>query len=312
MLQRRGGIGLASFVAVLGAVGTGVVGCGGPLDSPEPRPKSHPDAGTGGKRVVDAGSGIGGSPGFDAAPDVQWPVILGCVSGQPPSPLFSPNFTGSIAVGCTSSTIQLGLLSDAARQGMVYSTRLDPLIDGAALLSPTNTLCGYANAPISLVIRGSAFRPGETYATSLSITPVGPPPQKSAVFGLTVNAVPIDFSVGPATIDFGTVTVGQYLQQSITVTNALDGVPFDSLYATPTAQGPFILYALSTPFAGSVRPGEARQMFQATFNPQTTGTFDATFLVSAFQPGVLVDPSCGVIRSITMHAQVTGANPPVP
>jgi hypothetical protein len=195
---------------------------------------------------------------------------------------------------------------------MVYSTRLDPLIDGAALLSPTNTLCGYTNAPISLVIRGSTFRPGETYATSLSITPVGPPPQKGAVFGLTINAVPIDFNVGPATIDFGTVTVGQYLQQSITVTNALDGAPFDSLYATPTAQGPFILYSLSTPLAGSVRPGEARQMFQATFNPQTTGTFDATFLVSPFQPGVLIDPSCGVIRSITMHAQVTGANPPVP
>jgi hypothetical protein len=309
VLQHRGGIGLAVVIAV----GLGALGCGGPLDSAEPRPKSHPDAGVdrgaGGKRVD---TGTGGSPGFDAAPDVQWPVIPGCISGLPPSPQFGPDPIPPLAIGCASSNIALGVLSDAAKQGMVYNAKLDPPIDGTAILQSTTSLCGYTSLPLSLVVRGSLFRPGQTYATSLSITPVGPPPQKSAVFGLTINVVPIDFSVGTTMIDFGTVTVGSYLQQPIMITNALDGAPFDSLYATPAQQGPFLIYATGMPFGASVRPGETRQMFQVTLNPQATGTFDATFLVSAFQPGVLIDPSCGVIRSITMHVKVTSAGPPVP
>lgn len=310
VLQRRGGIGLAAVIAV----GVGVLGCGGPLDSAEPRPKSHPDAGvnrgTGGKAVD---QGMGGSPGFDAAPDVPWPVIAGCVTGQPPSPQFGPDPIPPIAIGCASTNISLGLVSDAARQGMFYGAALNPPVDGTAILSPSSSLCGYVSSPITLSIRGSSFRPGQTFNTSLSITPVGPPPQKSAVFPLTIKTVPIDFSVDPVVIDFGTITLGQFVpQQPVMVTNAADGAQFDNLYATQPQPGSFVLYQTGMPFGTSLRPGDTRQMFQAAFNPQTTGVFDATFLVSPFQPGVLIDPSCGVIRSITMHAKVTGAIPPVP
>lgn len=315
MLQRRGGIGLAAVIAVVIAVNLGALGCGGPLDSAEPRQKSHPDAGvdrgSGGIRVID--QGMGGSPGIDAAPDVQWPVIVGCVAGQPPSPQLAPDPIPPIAIGCASTTVSLGLLSDTARQGMFYSATLNPPVDGVAVLTPSMSLCAYTSAPLSLAVRGSAFRPGQTYTTSLSITPFGPPPMKSAVYPMTITTVPIDFSVDPAVIDFGTVTLGQPVpQRPVMITNAADGAQFDSLYATQPQQGPFVLYQSGMPFGNSIRPGDTRQMFLAALNPQTPGTFDATFLVSPFQPGILIDPSCGVIRSITMHARVTGANPPVP
>jgi hypothetical protein len=110
-------------------------------------------------------------------------------------------------------------------------------------------------------------------------------------------------------IDFGTVAVGVYQRMPVTITNAAGGAAFGSVYASQQQPGPFLL--LNTP-AGStaLQPGESRQLLAAVLSTQAPGTFEATYLVSAFQPGVLIDPSCGVIRSITMRAQVSNSLPP--
>ncbi len=308
VLQRRGGSG---FVAVI-TVGLSALGCGGPLDSAEPQPTSHPDAGmdsgAGGKRAVDAAPDI--IVVRDAAVDISYPIIPGCVSGLPPAPQMNPNPIPPIAVGCSSSTSVLGTIFDSAGQGMVYGALLNPPIDGLAL-SARSILCGSNfNDPIYLVVRQSAFHPGASYTTSLSITPSGPPPQKSAVFGLSINVVPIDFSIDPEVLDFGNVTIGEYRRQALTVANAATSAPFDILYPSPQQQGPFLL--LNLPVGQSLQPGGSVEMLEASINAQVPGNYEATFLVSTFQPGVLVDPACGVIRSVVMRAQVSGATPPVP
>lgn len=310
MLQRCGGIGLAAVVVV----GLGALGCGGPLDSAEPSARSYPDAGmdtgAGGKRAVDAAPDI--IVVRDAAVDISSPVIPGCVTGRPPTPQIAPLPIPPIAVGCSSSTTVLGTVFDAAGQGMVINTLLNPAIDGLALGS-TTIVCGNVNTtPLYLLTRQSALHPGASYNTTLTITAAGPPPQKSTLYPLTVNVVPIDFSIDPAVLDFGTVSVGQYHRLTLTVSNATTSAPFDTLYASPQQQGPFLLLNLPVPNGTSLQPGGSVDMLEASINAQVPGQYEATFLVSTFQPGVLVDPACGVIRSVVMRAQVSGANPPVP
>jgi hypothetical protein len=308
VVLQRGGIGLVAVVVA----GMSALGCGGPIDSrpPSVRPDAGIDRGTGGIRIIDP-LGMGGYPGFDAAPDVSWPFIPGCISGQPPSPQFSSDHIDPINVGCASSTTLILTEKDAANQGMVLIPSFDPPVDGLDLYY-NSTVCANNQYPIEVIVRQSAFRPGPPITTSLSIALSGPPPQQKWVFPVTVNPLAIDFSVDPAIIDFGTVNAGQFVQIPISVTNSFDGAPFDHMYASQSSQGPFQLYSTPGPGGPSVIPGETRPMFQAILSTRMTGTFDATFLVSPFQPGVAIDPACGAIRTITMHAQIVSGGPPPP
>ena len=192
----------------------------------------------------------------------------------------NPNPIPPIAIGCSSSTSVLGNIFDSAGQGMVYGALLNPPIDGLAL-SSRGILCGNNfNDPINLVVRQSAFHPGASYTTNLSITPAGPPPQKSMVFGLSINVVPIDFDIDPVVLDFGNVTIGQYRRQALTVANAATSAPFDILYSSPQQKDPFLL--LSLPMGQSLQPGGSVEMLEASINPQVPGNYEATFLVSTF------------------------------
>jgi hypothetical protein len=54
-------------------------------------------------------------------------------------------------------------------------------------------------------------------------------------------------------------------------------------------------------------------MLVAVVNAQATGTFETTFLVGPYVPGVAIDPSCGVIRTVTLRATIVpGGLPPLP
>ncbi len=310
--QRREGIGLAAIVvvAVAAAAGGGAPGCGGPLDTAPPRPRdAGTNTGAGGKRVVDAAPPSVRDAGFDTGVDVSWPIVPGCISGLPPSPQFSPDVIPTVAVSCSSSTSVILRVSDAAGQGMYYVPRLEPPIDGLSL-QYTGEICNWSgDSPIELVVRQAAVRPGAAYRTTLSITPTGPP-QPRSVFALNVNAVAIDFSVDPAVVDFGTVTPGQFMRMALTITNATASAPFDTVFSSQQQQGPFLLYPIPSGGALSVQPGESRQMLEAVLNTQAPGTFEATFLVSPFQPGIAIDPACGVIRTVTMRALVIPPGPP--
>ncbi len=238
-------------------------------------------SGAGGKRAVDAAApdivGV-----RDASVDISYPIVPGCVSGLPPSPQLVPTPIPPIAVGCAASTSAFASIFDLAGQGMVYNATLSPPVDGLSL-STRGIVCGNSmTTPVYLTTRQSALHPGASYTTTVSITPAGPPPQTSAAFGLTINVVPIDFSIDPVVLDFGLVTVGQFRRLQLTVTNATTSAPFDTLYPLPQQQGPFLLLNLPVTTGQSLKPGESFAMLEASIN------------------------------AVVMRAQISGANPPVP
>jgi hypothetical protein len=108
------------------------------------------------------------------------------------------------------------------------------------------------------------------------------------------------------------VTQGAYTQMTLMVSNALDSAPFESLYWTQPPQNVFSLLPNALP-GPSLLPGDSQPMLRAIMNAVTAGTVETTFLVSPFAPGMPIDPSCGVIRTITMRAQIApGGPPPLP
>ena len=56
----------------------------------------------------------------------------------------------------------------------------------------------------------------------------------------------------------------------------------------------------------------AWRMLRAVLSALTPGTYGTTFLVSPFAAGTPIDPSCGVIRTITMRAQIAPSGAPLP
>jgi len=310
VLQRRGGSGPAVIIiiAVVAIVAAGATGCGGPVDSRPPRADAGPvtNRGTGGTmRTID--------PVHDSGPvaavDVGWPAVSGCASGLPPSPRFSADQIPPVAIGCASSSIVILRVSDAAAQGMVFTARLDPPVFGLSLDFDPDLCASDVDAPISLVVNQFAFRPGASFTTSLWITPMGPPPQPSSVFTLHINTVAVDFTLNPDLVDFGTLATGVYQTMPIGITNAPDGAPIDGVFPSQQRQGPFVILPTPVPDQPSLQPGQSRQMLQAVLNTQATGTFEASFLVSAFPPGTLVAPACGVVRPLTVRAQIVAPAP---
>jgi hypothetical protein len=95
----------------------------------------------------------------------------------------------------------------------------------------------------------------------------------------------------------------------IAITNATDGAPFDAVYPAQQQQGPFLVLPTPPTEALSLQPGESRRLLNAILNTQATGTFEASFLISAFPPGTAVDPVCGVIRPLTLRAQIVAQGP---
>ena len=319
IVLQRGGRGLEGIIINLVAlVVTLVVGCGGPIDSRPPRMTAQ-DAGTDIRRTVDAARDLPKRPDaitiVDTGVSVPWPVIPGCVSGLPPSPQFTPSTIPTVTISCAAGSPVLLHLTDAAGQGMIFDTTLDPPISGFSSTHGSTVCASNGNTyptPIELFVSQAAALPGSTFSTTLRITLQGPS-QPGYTFPLRVTTAPIDFTLDPAVIDFGTVYLGTAAQASVTVTNALDGAPFENLYATQPQQGTFSLFA-SGMTGTSLQPGDSQPMLQAYLNAQTLGTFETTFLVSPFLPGVPIDPSCGVIRTLTMRAQVVapGKGPPPP
>lgn len=318
VVSPRGGRGLAAVVVtlVVSAVGFGAAapGCGGPLDSRPPR--MTPDAGTDVRRTVDAARDLGTRPDavviVDTGVSIPWPIIPGCVSGLPPSPRFTPGTIPPIAGSCASSSPVLLTVDDAAGQGMIFNSALDPPIDGLSLTTGGN-VCAVRGTSypvtVQLFVRQGLSLPGQTLTTTLRITPVGPA-QPGYAFPLTINTVPINFTV-PDVIDFGQVNQGDYMQMPVIVTNATDSAPFEQVYSTQTQQGLFSLVPnnLGGP---ALQPGDSRPLLQAFLSALTAGTFETTFLVSPFQAGVPIDPSCGVIRTVTVRAQIIPSGPPPP
>lgn len=307
VFQRRGGSGLAVVIVV--AIAAGVAGCG-PIDSLPPRSDAGMGAnagntGAGGMRidpVHDAGSG--------GAVDVAWPAVSGCVSGLPPSPRFDSDHVSPIVIGCASTSTIILRVSDAAAQGMVFTARLDRPISGLSLDFDPDLCASDVDAPISLVVSQLAFRPGASFTTAVWVAPVGPPPQPSHTFALNIKTAALDFTIDPDVVDFGTVSTGVFQTMPITITNAIDGAPLDSVFPSQSGQGPFVIIPAPSSAKPSLQPGESRQLLGAVLNTQATGTFEATFLVSAFPPDTPVDPACGVIRSVTLRAQVVAPGPP--
>ena len=307
VLLRRGGIGLAAdtvgaVVVAIVVAAASVPGCGGPLDSPTP--PAPADAGTGGRRSVDASPVVrDAGPGMDAAIDVPWPIVPGCITGVPPAPRFSPTFIPPVTIGCEASSTVILRVADAAAQGMIFRAALDPPIAGFSATF-SGDLCGFdIDTPIYLEVQQGAVHPGFSITTVLRISVLGPPPQADSVFALNINTAPIDFTVDPAVVDFGVVPVGLSPRIPIAVITAADSAPFQAVFPTLQQQGPFFLFPTS---AGgpTMQPGDALPMLSAVLNPQAPGTFENTFLVSAFSPGIAIDPACGVIRTVTMRAQV--------
>lgn len=280
---------------------------------------AHPDAGTDVRRTVDAARDLGTRPDavviVDTGVNIPWPIIPGCVSGLPPSPRFTPHAIPPVTISCAASSPVLLQVSDAAGQGMLFATTLDPPVSGIyTTISGTVCAASYGTsypAAVQLFVSQGASLPGRTINTTLRITPMGPA-QSGYAFPLTINTVPIDFTVDPAVADFGKVTQGAYTQMTLMVSNALDSAPFESLYWTQPQQSVFSLLPNSLP-GPSLLPGDSQPMLRAIMNAVTAGTVETTFLVSPFAPGMPIDPSCGVIRTITMRAQVApGGLPPLP
>jgi hypothetical protein len=304
VFQRRGGSGLAVVIVV--AIAAGVAGCG-PIDSRPPRSDAGMAAntGAGGMRidpVHDAGSG--------GAVDVAWPAVSGCVSGMPPAPRFDSDHVSPIVIGCAPTSTVILRASDAMAQGMVFTARLDRPISGLSLDFDPDLCASDVDAPISLVVSQLAFRPGASFTTAVWVAPVGPPPQPRTTFTLNIETAALDFTIDPDVVDFGTVLAGAFQTMPITITNAIDGAPLDSVFPSQSGQGPFVIIPAPSTAKPSLQPGESRQLLGAVLNTQATGTFEATFLISPFPPDTPVDPACGVIRSLTLRARVVGPGPP--
>ncbi len=303
-----------------GAIGTAIIafvagGCGGPLDTPDPRPARDAgiDSGSGGRRSIDAAPDVVRDArvlpdaGFDTGIDAPWPVVPGCVTGLPPSPQFNPQSIPPITISCANSATILTRLSDAAGQGMIFSATLNPPIDGFSV-SFNSDLCSFAvDLPIELDVIQSAAAPENVFNTALNVTVYGPPPQRTYVFPLEINTVAIDFTIDPAVVDFGTVTVGQSLSIPLTVTNAMDGAPLQNVYPSQIYQGAFQLFPSRS--GSSLEPGDAQPLLNAVFSAQLPGTYDTTFYVSAFPPGSVANIGCGVVQTVAMHAQVVSELP---
>jgi hypothetical protein len=307
VFQRRGGSGLAVVIVV--AIAAGVVGCG-PIDSRLPSDAgvgaNAGNTGAGGMRTIDpvhdAGSG--------GAVDVAWPAVSGCVSGLPPAPRFDSDQVSPIVIGCASTSTVILRASDAAAHGMVFTARLDRPIFGLSLDFDPDLCASDLDGPISLVVSQLAFRPGASFTTAVWVAPVGPPPQPNTAFTLNIKTAALDFTIDPDVVDFGTVSTGVFQTMPITITNAIDGAPLDSVFPSHSGQGPFVIIPAPSSAKPSLQPGESRQLLGAVLNTQATGTFEATFLVSAFPPDTPVDPACGVIRSLTLRAQVVAPGSP--
>ena len=265
------------------------------------------NTGAGGKRTIDP---VHDAAAVEAAVDVSWPAVSGCVSGLPPSPRFNSDNVAPIVIGCAATSTVILRASDAAAQGMVFAARLDPPIFGLALDFDPDLCASDVDTPISLVVSQQAFRPGASFATTVFVTPLGPPPQTISGFPLSIETVALDFTIDPDVVDFGTLSTGVFQTMPITITNALDGAPLDSVFPSQNGRGPFVIIPAPSSAKPSLQPGESRQLLGAVLNTQATGTFEASFLVSAFPPDTPVDPACGVIRSVTLRAQVVAPGPP--
>jgi hypothetical protein len=306
VFQRRGGSGFA--VVIVATIAAGVAGCG-PIDS---RPPGS-DAGVGANAGNTGAGGMLIDPVHDAgsggAVDVAWPAVSGCVSGLPPAPRFDSDHVSPVVVGCAATSTVILRASDAAAQGMVFTARLNRPIPGLALDFDPDLCASDVDAPISLVVSQFAFRPGASFTTAVLVAPLGPPPQPSTAFTLNIKTAALDFTVDPDVVDFGTVSTGVFQTMPITITNAIDGAPLDSVFPSQSGQGPFVIFPAPSSAKQSLQPGESRPLLGAALNTQATGTFQATFLISAFPPGTPVDPACGVIRSVTLRAQVVVPGP---
>ena len=308
--------GMRRHLIILGVCATGALGaCGGPLDSPDP-PTPRRDAGVdlrtgmGGYRVVGglggANGGLGGG-GFQPDAGAAWPVVMGCVSGAPPTPRLVPTVLGLQTIGCTGVAQTVARLIDDAGQGLVYYMGTDlPLLS----VPPMGIMCGNpGSAPIGVTV-APGIGPGSILNASVSVAIQGPFTNRLLV-PLSLQVQSTDFTLDTDVVDFGSVFLGAYVYSYVSVTNGPASAPLSALFGSPMTSGPFSL--MSTRDLRSdlppLAPGDSGSFFLATLTAQTAGTFQAVFGVSPFAPGAPIDPLCGMPRRLVLRAQVIATAP---
>ena len=321
-------MGLRRDIGVI-AVGLVVVagGCGGPLDSPDPpvvrdagtdvRPDLSRDrGGAGGRRATD-GAADAPDAGIDGPQDAPWPVIPGCVTGLPPQPTFTTAIDGGvIVVGCAELSRTIVRVGDSSHHGFLLNATFDPLQVGIDLSYPSPFCADEAEMPINLLVSGAAgLIPGQRFSTTLRTQVLGPlGPQDNRPVRLDMMVAPVDFRLDTDLVDFGVVTLGEFRSVTVTAINSPAGAPFMNLYGSPYAAAPFFL---SGPTMGAdpqavLEPGASLPLLTVALYAATPGSFQSSFLISPFQTGVSIDPSCGVIRSLTVRAQIVFPDAGVP
>ncbi len=312
-----GVVGLRRDIGVI-VVGVAVVagGCGGPLDSPDPavvrdaavdvgRDLSRDRGGAGGYRTD---GGERDAPD-DGGVDAPWPVIPGCVTGLPPQPTLTAAADGGVVViGCAEVTRTVAWLGDSSHHGLFITMTIDPPLPGV-YLSYSNTLCAdQAETPIYLGVSApSGLAPGERFSTILRTQVLGPPNVAiNQAVRVDMLVAPIDFSLNTDLVDFGDVPLGESRSVTVMATNSPASAPFFNLYAIPSAAGPFYV---TGPTMGPgpqpvLEPGASLPLLTVSMYANLTGSFQSSFLVSPFIPRGAIDPSCGVIRSLTVRAHI--------
>ncbi len=195
-----------------------------------------------------------------------------------------------INISVTPTTINFGNINVGQSSPLQTITIMNQANSSAALTGTVGTL----TAPFSVVSGGGAFNLSLGQSTSVMVqfspTAAGTAGDNLSITHNATNqgsptnvplsgtgVVPgINISINPTSIDFGNVTVGQSLNQNITITNQADSIgPLTFSVGALTA--PFSVVSGGGPF--NLNPGESMPV-TVSFSPTTTGAEAETLSIT--------------------------------
>lgn len=220
-----------------------------------------------------AGCGDNGVTSAPDAPDIDAPPPKPAVLSMMPS----QNDFGSVLIATTSGTAQFTV----SNTGEATSGQITPLITGtnAADFTATNgctTLAGGGTCVITVV-----FHPTAVGTKSGSLVVSGSPGGQVMAALLGTGQQPGTLRISPASLTFGSVTVGSPgTQQTFTVTN--DGTQATTAMTTTKAgSDPAEFTTVSDNCTGQILAAAATCQIVVNFLPTTAGAKNGSYIVTA-------------------------------
>ncbi|MFA7329227.1 MAG: choice-of-anchor D domain-containing protein, partial [Candidatus Ratteibacteria bacterium] len=204
-------------------------------------------------------------------------------SGNYSGPIITipPAISVSPSDGLTSSGNQGGPFSPSSKQYSVSNSGGGTLNWTASAnqnwvtVSPTSGT-NSGTATVSINSNANSLSGGATYIATVTFGGNGGSTARQVSLTVQNQTAIINMTIGPLPVDFGTVSVGQSVQQNLTITNGSNstGALIGSVGTPP------VPFSLVSDNAFNLAPGQSK-IFTFRFSPTTNDTFNNSFAVTS-------------------------------